>query len=272
MNGNLKYQQSLAAEFAAIKDRVRFFIDDHHWGEVGRYKEVILINFLRRILPNTVSVGTGFVKNIENELTNQIDIIVYKNEVPKLFSEGDLVILMPESVLGIIEVKSTSTLNILSSNANGLSVIQKSENNGKIIGNKDIFNGIFAFDNTVTFNSRFPRTNSALQFSELDGYLNHISLGCNNFIRFWEEGNPVGDGRKSFSAYNLSYKKVTGDKNDDMPGFAFGYFISNLLETVYRITAPHVLNQQYFEFLYPLVGTKEKYRVENCEIYLENQT
>ncbi len=63
MNGELMYQQSIAAEFVAIKDRVRFFIDDNHWGEDGRYKEVILVNYLRRIIANGVSVGTGFVKN-----------------------------------------------------------------------------------------------------------------------------------------------------------------------------------------------------------------
>lgn len=79
MNGDLLYQQSIAAEFAAIKDRVRFFINDKHWGEDGHYKEVILLNYLRRILPSSVSVGTGFVKNSSGDLTNQIDIIVYKD-------------------------------------------------------------------------------------------------------------------------------------------------------------------------------------------------
>lgn len=45
MNGVMKYQQSIASEFSSIKDRVRFFINDRHWGEDGRYKEVILINY-----------------------------------------------------------------------------------------------------------------------------------------------------------------------------------------------------------------------------------
>lgn len=109
MNGAMKYQQSIVSEFLSIKDRVRFFIDNKHWGEDGRYKEIILINYLRRILPSNVSVGTGFVKNKSGELTSQIDIIVYKSSALRLFSEGDFVILMPESILGIIKVKSKST-------------------------------------------------------------------------------------------------------------------------------------------------------------------
>jgi len=267
MNGEMRYQQSVAAEFIAIKDRVRYFIDDNHWGEDGRYKEVIFMNYLRKILPNNVSVGTGFVRNAEHELTSQIDVIVYKNDVPKLFSEGDFVILMPESVVGIIEVKSTSNSNVIASTRKGLSTIQKSENNGKIIRRRDIFNGIFAYDNSVAYNSRFVNTNIARQLRETKGYLNHISFGSNNFMRYWKNGNPLGDGRRCFSAYRLSYNDVTGRVGDDLPGFSYGYFISNLLETVYTHVASHVLNEQYFEFLYPLAGTKERYRVENCEVY-----
>lgn len=270
MNGFMKYQQSIASEFSSIKDKVRFFINDKHWGEDGRYKEVILINYLRRILPSNVSVGTGFVKNKIGELTSQIDIIVYKSAAPRLFSEGDFVILMPESILGIIEVKSKSTYSILSDTSNGLSVIQKAEENGRIIGNTNIFNGIFAYDNSIKFNKRFTSTNLANQLRNARGHLNHISFGSNNFLRYWPNGNPLGDGRKCYSAYRLSYSNVTGIKDDEKPGFAFGYFISNLLEAVYSQIAPEVLSGQYFEFLYPLEGTKERYRVEVCEVHLEN--
>lgn len=88
MNEYLEYQKSVALEFQAYKDRIRYMIGNHHWGEDGRYKEILLINYLRRILPNTVSVGTGFVRNKE-KLTSQIDIIIYANNIPLLFSEGD---------------------------------------------------------------------------------------------------------------------------------------------------------------------------------------
>lgn len=270
MNGNMLYQQSIASELIAIKDRVRFFINDAHWGEDGRYKEVILMNYLRRILSDTVKVGTGFVKNARGDLTNQIDLIIYKSAVPPLFSQEDFVILMPESIIGIIEVKSKATSGAFKKNENSKSVIEKCEENGKIIGNKNIFNGIFAYDNKINFNKRFRTTIFAKQLKNTEGYLNHISLGSNNFIRFWSEGNPMGSRNPCYSAYRLSYENVTG-VSEDKPGFAYGYFISNLMETVIRMTAPSALNSQYFEFLYPLKGTKEKYRIENCEVEIGNR-
>ena len=55
------YQKSVAVEFNAYKDRVRNIIDDKHWGLEGRHKEVILMNYLKRVLPKHLSVGTGFV-------------------------------------------------------------------------------------------------------------------------------------------------------------------------------------------------------------------
>lgn len=102
------------------------------------------------------------------------------------------------------------------------------------------------------------------------GHLNHIFFGTNNFLRYWPNGNPLGDGRKCYSAYRLSYSNVTGIKDDKRSGFAFGYFISNLLEAVYSQITPETLSRQYFGFLYPLEGTKERYNVETCEMYLEN--
>lgn len=275
-NNNTRYQQSIAAEFTALKDRVRFFIENNHWGEDGRYKEIILMNFLRRILPDNVAVGTGFVKNQSNQLTNQIDIIVYKKNDPRLFSEGDFVILMPESVIGIIEVKSKVTPQILyARNTYGNdtpSTIDKCHFNGEIIGRTDIFNGIFSYDREMCFEPRIRSNKFVEQLMEESGYINHICFDDDIFMRYWIDGNPIDrprDSRPCYSFYDLSYNKVFNEPSGVAnPGLAYGYFISNLLETVYRIVAPNVLNEQYFEFLYPLENTKEAYRIKGCEIKL----
>lgn len=37
-------------------------IGDKHWGEEGRYKEIILNELFKEVLPNHISVGTVFVK------------------------------------------------------------------------------------------------------------------------------------------------------------------------------------------------------------------
>ncbi len=278
-NRNLQYQQSISAEFDAIKDRVRFFIEDNHWGEDGHYKEVILINYLRKILPESVGVGTGFVKNNDGLLTNQIDIIIYNRNYPKLFSEGDFVILMPESVLGIVEVKSKANHNSFTKRQkknNSIienSTLDKCHRNGEIIGRNDIFNGIFSYDTDYKFSSNFKTSNLCKQLNLKFGRINHICFNQNYFMRYWDSGNPVdrlNDNRRSYSFYNLASSNIFEEYNLNDKGLAFGYFISNLLEIVYSKVSPTTLNEQYFEFLYPLRRTKEPYRLDHCEIKITN--
>lgn len=267
-----KYQNSIAAEFAAQKDRVRCFIDDAHWGEDGRYKEILLSDFLKTIVPHNVAVGTGFVKNAVGQLTSQIDILVYNTNYPTLFKKGDFVVLMPDSVLGIIEVKSTASQSVLTNNAHQhLSVIEKCERNGKIIGNQLIFNGIWGYDSDINITPEIIRNKLGNQLLSCVGYLNHISFNSNIFCRYWEKGNPKdqstkNDVRPCFSFYDLSWNKIFDKFDIDKSGLAYGYFISNLLEYIYRQTLPQALNKQYFEFLYPLEQTKEAYRYTNCDI------
>ena len=111
------YHESISTELLASRNRVRYFIGSSNWPEDGRFKEMLLMNYLKKNLPSNVSVGTGFVKNGE-ETTKQIDLIVYDNSIPTLFSEGDFVIVLPESVYGIIEVKfSTITPTIITNSS-----------------------------------------------------------------------------------------------------------------------------------------------------------
>jgi len=150
MPNYLEYQKSVAAEFKAYENRVRSLIDGVHWGEEGRYKEIILMNYLKRVLPKNLSVGTGFVRN-NDKISSQIDIIIYDNSFPLLFSEGDFVIAIPNNVIGIIEVKT----KIEPSNI--CEIMEKANNNADIItGNTgiEIFNGIFSFNCSSNLNSQ----------------------------------------------------------------------------------------------------------------------
>ena len=134
MPNYIEYQQSISKELMSIKDRVRNFIDNHHWGEDGRYKEIILSHVLRQHLPKGISVGTGFVVNNGN-ITKQIDIIVYHDDIPLLFKQDDFVIAPAECVLGIIEVKSQATTRVCHD------AIRSATENGRTI-DRLIFNGI----------------------------------------------------------------------------------------------------------------------------------
>lgn len=137
-SNSLEYQKSIALEFKATKNRIRYLIGSTHWGEDGRYKEVILMNFLKRFLPNNIEVGTGFIKDGDN-ISTQIDIIIYNSSLPLYFKENDFIIVQPKSVLGIVEVKSNPNRNKIAE------AIFKASKVGEIIRGNLIFNGLFIF-------------------------------------------------------------------------------------------------------------------------------
>jgi hypothetical protein len=98
-----EFQKTITAELNVVKDRVKFLIGDANWNEEGRFKEAVLKSVIRRFLPSTVSLGTGFIARrrdaVSVELSTQIDIIVYDNRSSVLFSEGDFVVTTPQNVL-----------------------------------------------------------------------------------------------------------------------------------------------------------------------------
>ena len=97
------YHKSLQAELTAIKDRVRNLIQ--HWPTDGAFKESALRSVLRRHLPESLFIGTGFIVT-EKDCSQQIDILIVDKECPCLFWDGDLVIVTPEAVRAVIEVKT----------------------------------------------------------------------------------------------------------------------------------------------------------------------
>lgn len=232
------YQKSISDELISMKDRVRNFIDGHHWGEDGRYKEIILSHTLRQHLPESVSVGTGFVVN-NNSLTKQIDIIVYRNDFPLMFKQDDFIIAPSESVLGIIEVKSKITAQV------GEKAIRNATENGRIIG-RNIFNGIFAFESqNECFNNPCLRN----ELANSAGIVNHLCFGADIFLKYWETSYPRINPctQDSYAVYQIEK-------------LAFGYFISNLIEDIHIALhgqqLPNALNRMF----YPIEGTKEAHK------------
>lgn len=243
-----KYQISISDELTSIKDRVRNFIK--HWPEDGRYKEEILKDIIANRLPSFAKCGTGFVINNYNEVTSQIDIIIYNCEIPLLFKKGNFVIVPSDGVLGIIEVKS----NIRKQNLD--EIMMKSHRNGEIIGNQ-IFNGIFAYDCDFreALNNRKVSIFKELEsiFKNYNGRVNNISFGEDYFAKFWCSGKPNNEQGEKYRLYELI-------------SLSFGYFISNLIEDVYissnKKEIPNVLRNMF----YPIEETKEAHKIHTIEI------
>ncbi|UXZ54950.1 hypothetical protein LOS15_02640 [Halomonas sp. 7T] len=87
-----------------------------HNPSIGSYREAVLRDYIRKFLPSTIEVKSGFIaKNdnqdeISNSQSRQVDLLIYSNEkfIP-LLETDDFSVVRPESFLGCIEVKSTLT-------------------------------------------------------------------------------------------------------------------------------------------------------------------
>lgn len=237
-----KYQKSISDELIATKDRVRNFIDAAHWAEDGRYKEIILKDLLSSKLPAFASIGTGFVMG--NSLSSQIDIIIYRSDIPVLFQKSDFVIVSKEAVLGIVEVKTKLDDSIIDD------TFKKSHANGQIIG-KHIFNGIFSYEAGYSMNVLHAAIERACR--AYPGYVNNVSFGKDYFMKYWQSGSPRGEPGNKYRIYKIS-------------NLSFGYFISNLIEDVCNQYQHTQLPNTLLRVMYPIEESKEAHKEYDIEI------
>lgn len=243
----IDYQKSISNELIAVKDRVYNIIGDKHWGEVGKYKEIILTDVIKKHLPSGVSIGNGFIVN-GNEVSTQVDILIYKSYMPIIFRKDDFVIVPAESVLGVIEVKSS--LNT----TQAVETILKVSKVRDVIG-KDIFIGIFSYiNNTKTIDSEVSdNVDCALQQSH--GKVNYLCFDKDLFAVYWSDKRPKEyDTGNKYHIYHI----------EDL---SFGYFISNLLEDIYISETGQRLPDNLVKSFYPIRDGKEQNVVKRvyCE-------
>jgi hypothetical protein len=220
----IEYHKTTTKELLALTNKVRNLIS--HWGEDGRYKEAVLKNIIQRFLPAKYTIGTGFViKQTDNRgehlSSRQIDLLIYDDASPVLFKEGDFVIMTPDSVRAIIEVKA----NI--QNQGLTQIIRQANENGQFIftGKQDkkqlFFNGVFGYEgyenqfsletfrqNFTTANETFTGENDYKKFK-----VNHVALNKDWFLKYW----PLD--QHPHSLYNIQ-------------DLSFSFFISNLIDTL----------------------------------------
>lgn len=249
MTNTIKYQTDINRELSIIKDRVRDLIGDAHWGEDGAYKEEKLKAVIASRLPANLSVGTGFILSqtspTEKHISKQIDIIVYNNQIPTIFREGDFVIVTQNAVKGVIEVKSS--IKSSRTDKNGLfKVLDKFQylSNFPMLtdtGEDRIFRGVIAFDYPGKIGSNV--IDDSLRMS--NGLVNHISLGGHIFIRHWINDSflmPPINAECHENFYNIY----------QLTDLSHAYFISNLI----HMSTSEDLTDQYF-ISFPIEGTKE---------------
>jgi len=78
-----------------------------HPGEFGTYREEILREFLRPCVPARLEIGTGFLINSSDDVSTQLDVVIYDPSVIPRFESIDHQRFFPvEGVCAIGEVKS----------------------------------------------------------------------------------------------------------------------------------------------------------------------
>ena len=81
---------------------------------IGDYYEAIVRDAVREAVSSSFSVGRGVVLAEDGRASRECDIIVYSaSEYGSLFSSGDIVVVNPEAVRCVIQVKGTLTLDNL---------------------------------------------------------------------------------------------------------------------------------------------------------------
>lgn len=108
------YWLSIGQEFTYSINRLSKLIGNAHELSTGRYKERLLIDLISNFIPRKYSVGTGFILfpcmpfSETHQMSGEMDIIIYDStNYPTIFKDKDIVVLRPESVRIIIEVKSS---------------------------------------------------------------------------------------------------------------------------------------------------------------------
>lgn len=136
---NRLFAGSLASELDALSERIRNLI--LHTSTVGTYRENLFQMLLNKHLPERYHVASGFIFGC----SRQIDILIYDRiDYAPMFREGDLVVVPPESVRAVIEVKTNLTKQQLVSS---LGQIEDISNFDDL--NPPIFKGIFGFESDL---------------------------------------------------------------------------------------------------------------------------
>jgi hypothetical protein len=100
--------QELLIKLAQIKSYVT-----KHNPTIGVLTEEIVREFLKNHLPDLVNVEQGFILNESGELSKQCDILIYDSQsYAPLYRVNDIVVVPAQSVIAVIEVKTTITKDI----------------------------------------------------------------------------------------------------------------------------------------------------------------
>jgi len=225
-----------------MKNRVRDLIGNRHWQSDGEHKEAVLRRLLRTHLAETLAIGRGFVC-AEQDTSSQIDVLIVHRDKPTLFRDGDMLLVTPDAVAAIVEVKTCL-------DGAGLDeALTKLADNAELVrqaGNTSCVAGLFVFE---PFEGQAPHhkllsSARAASQDQQDRVVNWIAAGPHVFVRYWPNGTRVespvnGPVWHSYELQNLSH----------------AYFVSNVVWD----TCPDLDRSMQYAW-FPVEGGKERRR------------
>lgn len=217
-----QYFKNLSLELRAVQNRMRGLIGDKHWPSDGAWKESVLRTVLRSHLPKSLNVGSGFILTSAGPST-QIDILIYDDSAPLFFRDGDFVVIPPDSVRAVIEVKTKLTKTGLKTALHKLDSICAILR-ARCLTNRP-FVGLFSFEKSAIP----PQSVLELLKQENGKFGNYeisaLSFGDDEFYRFWYFDPRTSQTRphESWHGYRLN-------------GVSQGYFIHNVIDHLYPAT------------------------------------
>lgn len=247
----IAFHESIAGEFEITKDRVRDLIGSTHWQSDGQHKEAIVRRMLRSHIADSYRVGTGFVaypefdnpeQNDDRDTSRQIDVLITKSSRPTLFRDGEFVIVTPDAVCAVIEVKTSRDAT------------QIAEDLVKLVEEKDRLHrssntqckvGLFVFDDSPATDESVLSALCHAANGSISKTVGWIALGQDRFFRFWSNAHQEVRGQIQGPAWH-SYK---------IERLAPAYFLSN---TVVELDG--TLTYDIQKMWFPIVGAKEIHR------------
>ncbi|MFN8714866.1 MAG: DUF6602 domain-containing protein [Bacteroidota bacterium] len=108
----VNYFKLVSDELLIKLNQTRQFIKKHN-PTIGVLTEEILRTFLKTYLPKSVSVEQGFILTENGDISKQCDILIYdSNYYAPFYRINDIVVIPADSVIAVIEVKTTLTKRI----------------------------------------------------------------------------------------------------------------------------------------------------------------
>ena len=96
-----------------------------HTGEYGMYRESVVRDFLKFLVPSSLDISTGFLTSSMEDVSTQCDVVIFDSGMTPLYQGGDRQTFFPiESVFCVGEVKSTLSKPELAKALNKLAKIK----------------------------------------------------------------------------------------------------------------------------------------------------